>query len=359
MKTNFCKNNIYKMATPIPKSIVLTPAVAEEKLEPVLDPKNARLTIFPIEEKYAKIWSLYKIQEAAFWKAEEVDFSGDASDFETLSKDEQTFIKKILAFFAASDSIVNANLSERFLNEVQIRELLVCYGFQQMMENVHGESYSLMLESNIRDPIEREELFNAIKTVPSIKQIKEWTDTWIRGKQPFRYRLAMQAFLEGVLFSGAFAAIFWLKKYKATGKLFMVGLIKSNELIARDEGLHTWTHILTYLLLVTKLTTEEIHQMFREGVKVTLDFMDDAIPMRLIGINNDSMCQYVKYVTDQLLVNMGYDKMYNVENPFTFMETIGMMVKTNFFEARVTEYQSAQVMGSSKFGRKLVLTDDF
>ncbi len=310
--------------------------------EPILDQSSRKFTLYPIQ--YPTLFSLYKKQLSSFWKAEEIDFSKDRYDFEDLNENEQHFIKRILGFFAASDGIVNFNLATRFLNELVPMEATVCYTYQMMMENIHSESYSIMLDNLVKDPMERKLLFNSIKTVDSIKRISEWAMKWIESDLSFAHRVVAFCVVEGVFFSGAFASIFWLKKYKSGGKLFLQGLVKSNEFISRDEGQHVEFGVEIYRLLKNKLTMDEIYDIIEEGVEIASEFYTDAIPVRLIGMNNENMIDYIKYVSDRLLVELGYDKKYNVANPFSFMETIGMMGKTNFFESRPTEYQSAYVL---------------
>lgn len=324
--------------------------------EPILDQNTRRFTLFPIT--YPTLWELYKKQLASFWKAEEIDFSKDREDFESLSQDEQHYIKRILGFFAASDGIVNFNLATRFLNELVPMEATVCYTYQMMMENVHSESYSLMLDNLVRDSSEKTLLFNSIKTVDSIKSISDWAMKWINSDLPFSNRVIAFCVVEGVFFSGAFASIFWLKRFKSNGRLFLSGLIKSNEFIARDEGQHVKFGVEIYKLLRNKLTTQQVYQIIDEGVSISRTFYSDALPVRLLGINEDSMMNYIMYVSDRLLVELGYEKKYNKQNPFAFMETIGMQSKTNFFESRPTEYQSAHVLGD-KENKNEILEDDF
>lgn len=328
-----------------------------EYVEEILDPKNSRFTVFPI--KYTRIWELYEKQLASFWKAQEIDFSKDYNDFQELSENEQHFVKMILAFFAASDGIVNFNLSERFLNEIQIVEAKVAYSFQMMMEWIHSTSYSMMLDNIVRDPEEKDRLFNSITTVPSVKLMSDWAMRWIQSPLSFAHRVIAFAVVEGIFFSGAFASIFWIKKYKGSGKLFMQGLIKSNEFIARDEGLHTMFACEMYGLLKNRLMVEEVLKIIVEGVNIAKVFMSDALPVRLIGISEENMHKYLEYVADCLLVNLGYEKHYKSTNPFTFMETIGMLQKTNFFESRPTEYQSAHVFKEDKLNREWAISDDF
>jgi len=264
----------------------------------------------------------------------------------------------ILAFFAASDGIVNWNISERFLQDVQICEARTAYVFQMMMEGIHGETYSLMLDNIVRDKMEKSKLFSAITDIESVMLMSDWAMKWIKSKDSFQYRLIAFAIVEGVFFSGAFASIFWLKKYKGSGSHFMNGLIKSNEFIARDEGLHTEFACELYRLLQEKLNKEEVYEIFREGVEISKKFMNDALPCRLIGMSNENMNMYIEYVSDRLLVSLGYPKYYNSSNPFTFMDTIGMTQKTNFFEHRPSEYASAHVFNKSATG-DIEFSEDF
>lgn len=311
------------------------------EIEPICKEENRRFTLFPI--KYHSIFELYKKQLSAFWKAEEIDFSSDYDDYMLLNDDEKHFIEMNLAFFAASDGIVNFNLSSRFLQDVKIIEAQVAYTYQMMIENVHSEVYSLMLDNIVRDPVKKEYLFNSIETVSSVKMMADWAFKWIHSDKSFAHRVIAFAVIEGIFFSGAFASIFWIKKYKASGKRFLDGLIKSNEFIARDEGLHTEFACTIYSLLENKLPFEEVKSIVSEGVGIAKNFINDALPVRLIGMNEENMCDYIEYVADRLLVVLGYKKLYNKTNPFSFMETIGMLQKTNFFETRPTEYQSAYV----------------
>jgi len=331
--------------------------MSEEFIEPLLDPKNARLTMFPIVHQ--DIWDMYKKQESAFWKAEEIDFSKDYDDFVTLSADEQHFIKMVLAFFASSDNIVNFNLRERFSKDVKVQEALVCYDFQVMMENVHSLTYSMMLESLVKDPEEKVKLFNAVSTVDSVKEIYEWASFWIESKESFAHRLIAFALVEGVFFSSSFCAIYWFKLFNNKGKAILNGLTKSNEFISRDENSHTEFACLLYSKLVNKLPTDEIHEMFKSAVTIAQKFAVESLPVRLIGMNSDLMKEYIEYVADRLLTTLGYPKLYNRKNPFPFMDTIGMMGKTNFFESRPTEYQSAKNATTNKTLSKLEIVDDF
>ena len=327
-----------------------------DKNEIILKEENRRFTVYPIQ--YTDIWNMYKKQLACFWKVEEIDFSKDAADFETLDDNEKQFLKMILAFFAASDGIVNFNLSTRFTKDVKIMEAQIAYTFQMMIENIHGEAYSLMLDNIIKDPKEQNRLFNAIETVPSVKTMADWAFKWIDSSQSFAHRVIAFAIVEGVFFSGAFAAIFWFKKYKNRGKMFLKGLTKSNEFIARDEGLHCDFACLLYAHLNNKLSKEEVNSIMKEAVIVSQNFMKEALPYELLGMSSASMNDYIEYIGDRLLVALNYPKVYNKKNPFKFMETIGLPGKTNFFEMRPTEYQDAHVFNKDAHNY-FVLDDDF
>lgn len=325
--------------------------------EPLLDISKRKFTLFPIE--YPELWKLYKTQLASFWKAEEIDFSKDRDDFLSLSSNEQHYIKRILGFFASSDGIVNFNLATRFLNELVPMEATVCYTYQMMMENIHSESYSIMLDNLVADREERHTLFRSIETVDSIRRISDWALRWIESDLPFAFRVVAFCVVEGVMFSGAFASIFWIKQFKSGGKLFLSGLIKSNEFIARDEGMHVQFGVAVYNLLRHRLTYSEVCSVIDEGVEICKEFYTDALPVSLLGMKCDSMMEYIKYVADRLLVELGYEKLYRTSNPFAFMETIGMTGKTNFFESRPTEYQSAHIFNQGRENTHEVLDDDF
>jgi ribonucleoside-diphosphate reductase subunit M2 len=326
--------------------------------EPLLDPENSRLTMFPI--KYQDIWDFYEKSLSSIWFAKEVDFSKDYDDFVKLSSDEQHFIKMTLAFFAASDGIVNFNLRERFTKDVKIQEALVCYDYQVFIENVHSQCYSMMLEALIKDPIEKEKLFNAVSTVPAVKMMKDWSYKWINDKESsFAHRLLAFALVEGVFFSGSFASIYWFKLYNNKGKSTLNGLVKSNDFISRDEGSHTEFACLLYSKLNNKLPSEEVNNIFKEAVEIAQNFMVESLPVRLIGMNSDLMKAYIEYVADRLLVSLGYEKLYNSKNPFPFMDSIGMMGKVNFFESRPTEYQSSRNEVNNKALSNLIISDDF
>ena len=348
-----------------------------------------RFVILPIN--YDDIWKMYKKAMASFWTAEEIDLSMDLADWAKLKDDEKHFIKHVLAFFAASDGIVNENLVERFMQEVQVPEARCFYGFQVSlqlthfispknstlftfltltvviwrfffflylqiaMENIHSETYSLLIDTYIKDPAERHQLFNAIETVPAVQKKAKWALNWINADNAsYAERIVAFASVEGIFFSGSFAAIFWLKK-----RGLMPGLTFSNELISRDEGLHTDFACLMYKHLVNKLSEKRVLQIVCEAVEIEIEFLTEALPCRLIGMNGDLMSQYIKYVADRLLLELGCNKVYNVENPFDFMENISLDGKTNFFEKRVGEYQKAGVMTANAEDRQFNLDADF
>jgi len=319
-------------------------------MEVLLQENKERFVLLPI--KYPEIWKMYKSHEASFWTAEEIDLSPDLKDWERITSDEQHFIKHVLAFFAASDGIVNENLAVNFMKEVQLPEARCFYGFQIMIENIHSETYSLLIDTYIKDPIEKARLFNAIETVPCVQKKAQWALKWINNGS-FAERLIAFAAVEGIFFSGSFCSIFWLKK-----RGLMPGLSFSNELISRDEGLHCDFACLLYGMLEEKLTQERVYEIIRDAVENEHDFVTDALPVSLIGMNAKLMCQYIEFVADRLLVALGYPKIYNATNPFDFMETISLQGKTNFFEKRVAEYQKAGVM-NTKEQQEFKLDEDF
>ncbi len=306
--------------------------------EQILKENKDRFVLFPI--RYTEIWQMYKKAEASFWTAEEVDLSHDLKDWQNLNPGERHFITHVLAFFAASDGIVNENLAVNFVREVQIPEARCFYGFQIMMENIHSETYSLLIDTYIKDNDEKQRLFLAYETVPCIKKKAEWALRWIKSGS-FAERLVAFAAIEGIFFSGSFCSIFWLKK-----RGIMPGLSFSNELISRDEGLHCDFACLLYGMLQSKLTVERIHEIIGNAVEIEKEFVVDAIPVGLIGMNSKMMCQYIEFVADRLLVALGYPKLYKAVNPFDFMELISLQGKTNFFEKRVGEYQKSGVMNN-------------
>ncbi|MBH20071.1 MAG: ribonucleoside-diphosphate reductase [Crocinitomicaceae bacterium] len=306
--------------------------------EPILKENPNRFVLFPIQ--HSDIWEMYKKQEASIWTAEELDLSPDLIDWETkLNDDERFFIKHVLAFFAASDGIVNENLAENFLSEVQYTEAKFFYGFQVMMENIHSETYSLLIDTYIRDTKEKNYLFNAIETFEPVKKKAEWAMRWIDNGS-YAERLISFAAVEGIFFSGSFCSIFWLKK-----RGLMPGLTFSNELISRDEGLHCDFACMLYNNhLVNKLSKEQVQKIIADAVEIEKEFVTESLPVRLIGMNADLMTQYIEFVADRLLTELGNDKIYNTSNPFDFMDMINLQGKTNFFEKRVGEYQKAGVL---------------
>jgi len=309
----------------------------DPELEPLLAENPERFVIFPIN--YQDIWRYYKKALASFWTTEEVDLARDMDDWDNLKADEQFFIKHVLAFFAASDGIVNENLVERFMAEVQLPEARAFYGFQIMIENIHSEMYAKLIENLVTDSKEKNYLFNAIETMPAVKKKADWALKWIGSDAPYSIRVIAFAAVEGIFFSGSFAAIFWLKK-----RGLMPGLTFSNELISRDEGLHCDFACLMFKHLVQKPSVEQITSIIRDAVTIEQEFLTDALPVRLIGMNCNLMKQYIEFVADRLLVELDCPKIYKRENPFDFMEMISLEGKTNFFEKRVGEYQRAGVM---------------
>lgn len=306
--------------------------------EPLLRENPHRFVIFPIQ--YHDIWQMYKKAEASFWTAEEVDLSKDFQHWEFLKPEERYFISHVLAFFAASDGIVNENLVERFSKEVQVTEARCFYGFQIAMENIHSEMYSLLIDTYIKDPKEREFLFNAIETLPCVKKKADWAMRWISDKQAtYGERVVAFAAVEGIFFSGSFASIFWLKK-----RGLMPGLTFSNELISRDEGLHCDFACLMFKHLMHKPSEERVRDLIIDAVRIEQEFLTEALPVNLIGMNCTLMKQYIEFVADRLMLELGFGKIFRSENPFDFMENISLEGKTNFFEKRVGEYQRMGVM---------------
>ena len=321
--------------------------------EPILAENKDRFVLFPI--KYKDIWEFYKKAEASFWTAEEIDLASDMQDWNNkLNDNEKHFIKHVLAFFAASDGIVNENLAINFTNEVQYPEARCFYGFQIMMENIHSETYSLLIDTYIKDPAEKDYLLHAVDTVPCVNEKAQWALRWI-GNGSFAERLIAFAAVEGIFFSGSFCSIFWLKK-----RGLMPGLTFSNELISRDEGLHCDFACLLYTKHVkNQLPPEQVTKIITDAVVIEKKFVVDAIPVKLIGMNADLMCQYIEFCADRLLVALGCNKYYNASNPFDFMEMISLQGKTNFFEKRVAEYQKAGVMGKKEDNNVFKLDEDF
>ena len=303
--------------------------------EPLLTPDDNRFVMFPIKDQ--DIWKMYKKQVECFWRAEEIDLSKDVKHWESLNAEEKHFISMILAFFAASDGIVLENLAVRFMGDVQLAEARAFYGFQIAMENIHSESYSLLIDTYIKNNEEKAKLFSAIDHFPCIKKKSDWAQKWIKdNRSSFATRLVAFACIEGIFFSGAFCSIYWLKK-----RGLMPGLTFSNELISRDEALHTEFAVLLYSKLQKKINKARIYEIIKEAVDIEVEFICDALPCRLIGMNSDLMAQYIKFVADRLCLQLGYDKIYNVSCPFDFMDLISLEGKTNFFEKRVSEYALA------------------
>ena len=321
--------------------------------EPILKENKDRFVLFPITHN--DIWQWYKKAEASFWTAEEIELHQDLSDWNSkLNDDERHFIKHVLAFFAASDGIVNENLAENFVNEVQYTEAKFFYGFQIMMENIHSETYSLLIDTYIKDPEDRDRLFHAIENFEAIKKKADWALRWIESDS-FAERLVAFAAVEGIFFSGSFCSIFWLKK-----RGIMPGLTFSNELISRDEGLHCdFACHLHNEHLVNQVPKERIKQIIMEALDIEREFITEALPVSLIGMNSKLMVQYLEFVADRLLVELNCEKVYNSENPFDFMDMISLQGKTNFFEKRVAEYQKAGVMSQSAEDNKISFDADF
>lgn len=300
--------------------------------EVLLSEEEKRYVIFPVQQE--PIWKMYKKAVSSFWTVEEIDLSKDMDDYKQLKEEEQHFIKNVLAFFAASDGIVNENLVERFCNEVQVLEAKFFYGFQVAMENIHSETYSLLIDTYIRDIAEKSRLLNAVETIPSVKKKADWALQWISDKDStFGTRVIAFAAVEGIFFSGSFCSIFWLKK-----RGLMPGLCFSNELISRDEGLHTEFAVLMYSMLKDKPHEETVKQIIREAVSIEKEFITESLPCSLIGMNQTLMSEYIEYVADRLLQMLQLEPIYNTHNPFEWMELISIQGKTNFFEKRVGEY---------------------
>lgn len=323
--------------------------------EPLLIEEENRLTIFPI--KYDEIWDMYKKAVSSFWTAEEIDLSKDNDDFNKLNDNEKYFIRHILAFFSSSDTIVNINLGERFMNDVKVLEAKFFYAFQMAIENIHSETYSLLIDTYFKDSQEKHEALNAIQYIPCIKKKAEWCFKWINDHDSsFAQRLFAFAIVEGVFFSGAFCSIFWLKE-----RGLMPGLCFSNELISRDEGMHVEFAVLLSTMLKDKLPEEKAHEIIREAVEVEKNFIIDSIPCSMLGMNQQLMSVYIEFVADRLLSQLNYKKLWNVANPFPFMERTSIETKSNFFEGRVSQYSKANVGGRQEHSdiRKFTLDADF
>ena len=303
--------------------------------EPLLAPDHNRFVMFPIQHQ--DVWEMYKKQVDCFWRAEEIDLSKDYKDWETLNADEKYFISMILAFFAASDGIVTENLASRFMNEIQLSEARAFYGFQIAMENIHSHTYSLLIDTYMKDSAEKDKLFHAIDNFECIKKKADWSQKWIHdNRSSFATRLVAFACVEGIFFSGAFCSIFWLKK-----RGLMPGLTFSNELISRDEALHCEFAVLLFHKLQKKTDKARVYEIIREAVEIETEFICKALPCNLIGMNADLMTQYIKFVADRLVVQLGFKKIYNATNSFDFMEMISLEGKTNFFERKISEYSLA------------------
>jgi ribonucleoside-diphosphate reductase subunit M2 len=334
-----------------PNTVVDSESKINDSNEPLLT-ETQRYTLHPI--KYPAIWDMYNKQKVSFWITSEVDLSKDKFDWNNkLSENERYFVKHILAFFAGSDGIVGVNILDNFSKDVKILEAQFTYSFQGTMEAIHSEMYSLMIETYVDDPDEKHILFNAIEKIPCITQKAAWALKWTTNTETksFAKRLLAFAIVEGLFFSGAFCAIYWLKQ-----KGVLPGLTKSNEFIARDERLHTEFACLLYSMIVNRLDQSEVYEMIDEAVTIETEFITESLPVKLIGMNCDLMTQYIKYVADWLLVNLNYQKKYNVKNPFSFMNTIGMESRSNFFDERASTYQKVNVFNASK---ELQETDDF
>jgi len=337
-----------------PRSAKIQPAPASASrdfIEPICSEEYARLVLFPIREH--AMWEMYKKHEASFWTAEEIDLGPDKQDWDRLTSDERHFISMVLAFFAAADGIVVENLAERFCRDVKLPEARCFYGFQIAMENVHSETYSLLIDTFIKEHAERERLFGAISRVPAVREKAEWALRWVGADAQFAERLVAFAAVEGIFFSGAFCSIFWLKK-----RGLMPGLTFSNELISRDEGLHCDFACLLYSKLQRPLARERLLEIITQAVDIERKFVTDALPVNLIGMNAKLMTQYIEFVADRLIRELGYESHYGATNPFEWMDLISMQGKTNFFERRVGEYQRAGVMGSQS-GRQFALDAEF
>ena len=322
----------------------------KQENEVLLRENKDRFVILPIN--YPRIWEMYKKHEASFWTAEEIDLSDDQKHWENLNDGERHFISHILAFFAASDGIVNENLAVNFMSKVQVPEARCFYGFQIMMENIHSETYALLIDTYVKDPAEKDRLFHAIDTVPAVQKKAEWALKWINNGT-FAQRLVAFAAVEGIFFSGSFCSIFWLKK-----RGLMPGLTFSNELISRDEGMHCEFACLLYSMLSEKLSKEEATKIITDAVEIEKEFVTDALPVNLIGMNAKLMNQYIEFVADRWLVELGYDRVYNTTNPFDFMEMISLQGKTNFFEKRVGDYQKNGVLNTQE-SKAFSLDEDF
>ncbi len=319
-------------------------------MEDILINTDKRFVLFPI--LHEDIWTMYKKHVASFWTTEEIDLTNDLRDWEKLSNDEQKYIKYVLAFFAASDGIIVENLAQKFCNEVQYPEARAFYSFQSAMEQIHSETYSLLIDTYIKSTEEKKFLFNAINNIPIVRKKADWALKWINNDNNFSERLIGFVIVEGLFFSASFCAIYWLKK-----RGLMPGLTFSNELISRDEGLHCNFGCLIYSKLSNKLSSENIYNMIKEAIEIEKEFVSESLPVELIGMNSKLMIQYIEFIADRLLIQLGYEKLYNVLNPFEWMDMISLQGKTNFFEKRVGEYQKANIMNNKK--NEFIIDEDF
>ncbi len=318
-------------------------------MEPILSEPENRFVIHPI--KYNDIWYAYKKHQQAFWTAEEIDFSADLSDWEKLNDAEKYFISNVLSFFAGSDGIIFENLSVNFIDEVKVPEVRAYYGWQAAMETIHSETYALMIDTYIKNEAEKLKLLNGIKELEGVKKKADWACKWLNNDIPFAVRLVAFTIVEGLFFAGSFCAIFWLKYVKG---LMTKALAKSNELIARDESLHTEFGILLYSYIENKLSEEKITSMFKEAVEIEKQFICDSFSCNLIGINPDTMKTYIEFQADRLLQQFGYNKIYNCKCPFNFMDTMSLDGKSNFFEQRVTDYNRPEQIIQKELGEPML-----
>ncbi len=334
----------------------MTTTKEERNNEPLLEKNKNKYTLFPI--KYPDVYEMYKKQQQAFWTAEEIDFSADISDYEKLTENEKNVVNNVLAFFAGSDGIIFENINCNFAEEIEIPEVRLCYGFQAMMEGIHSECYSLMIDTYIKNPDKKDKLFRAIEEIPAVKKKAEWACKWLDNTIPISKRLIAFAIIEGIFFAGSFCVIFWLK---ATRGLMTKAFAKSNELIARDETLHTDFSVLLYSYIQNKVSKNEVHEIFKEAFEIEKEFICDSIKCNLLGMNSDKMIEYIKFVSDRLLVQLGYPKLYNVVCPFSFMNNICLDGKTNFFENRVTEYNRAEQLNGTGLNSEQIakILEDF
>jgi len=323
------------------------------EIEEILKPNPKRFVLFPI--KYKKVWEFYKKEISAIWTSEEMDLHYDIVDWEfKLNNNERFYIKHVLAYFVSSDFLITENLAQNFMNEIQIPEIRCFYGFQIAMENIHSETYSILIDTFIKNETEKDRLFNAIETIPCIKKKADWALKWINGNQSFAERLVAFSAIEGIFFSGAFCSIFWLKK-----RGLMPGLCFSNELISRDEGMHTDFACLLYSMLQNKLSQERIYEIIKEAVEHEQEFVTDALPVGLIGMNSKLMSEYIEFCADRLIYALGYKKLYNTANSFEWMELISLQGKTNFFERRTGDYQRSGIVNDDKADHIFTTKADF